>query len=87
MRWIFVFRGCVGVEECFLTHGGRLVGDEVDLCSMGICEDSTLEARMRLLGGGKKRKKKTYAKPKKAKHKHKNVKLRMLKVYKVVPVF
>ena len=38
---------------------------------------------LRLRGGGKKRKKKTYTKPKKIKHKYKNVKLAVLKYYKV----
>lgn len=73
------------MESCFLSFGGRLVDDNVVLTTLGIEDDSTLDANLRLLGGGKKRKKKTYSKPKKAKHKHKNVKLRMLKVYKVSP--
>lgn len=46
-------------------------------------ENATLDVLGRLLGAGKKRKKKTYTKPKKNSHKHKNVKLRMLKFYKV----
>lgn len=70
-------------DDCFLTYGGRLLDDGVPLASRGVSDDSTLEAHFRLLGGGKKRKKKTYSKPKKVKHKHKNIKLRMLKVYKV----
>ena len=37
---------------------------------------------LRLRGGGKKRKKKTYTKPKKVKHVHKKIKLRVLKFYK-----
>ncbi|KAJ2257072.1 ubiquitin-40S ribosomal protein S27a [Coemansia sp. RSA 454] len=46
-------------------------------------EESTLHLVLRLRGGGKKRKKKTYTTPKKVPHKHKNVKLAILKYYKV----
>lgn len=42
-----------------------------------------IQAHVRVLGGGKKRKKKTYTTPKKIKHKHKKVKLATLKYYAV----
>lgn len=48
-------------------------------------DDSELYVSLRLLGGAKKRKKKTYSKPKKLKHVHKKVKLRVLNFYKVDP--
>jgi small subunit ribosomal protein S27Ae len=38
---------------------------------------------LNVVGGAKKRKKKTYSKPKKRKHTHKKVKLRLLKYYQV----
>lgn len=57
--------------------------DSATLEQLGICDDSTVTAEARLLGGGKKRKKKTYTKPKKIKHKHKTVKLAVLNYYKI----
>ena len=53
------------------------------LYSQNIQKESTLHLVLRLRGGGKKRKKKVYTKPKKSKHKHTTVKLRVLKLYKV----
>ena len=53
------------------------------VCFSDIQKEATLHLVLRLRGGGKKRKKKTYTKPKKIKHKHKNVKLAVLKYYKV----
>ncbi|CAD7698314.1 unnamed protein product [Ostreobium quekettii] len=73
----------IDAESAYLTHGGRLLVEGRRLDSEGVSDDSTLYAHLRLLGGAKKRKKKNYTKPKKLKHKHKSVKLRMLKVYKV----
>jgi ubiquitin len=57
--------------------------DEQVLAEAGVSDDSTLMCMLRLLGGAKKRKKKTYTKPKKLKHKHQKIKLRVLKFYKV----
>ncbi|XP_041489824.1 ubiquitin-40S ribosomal protein S27a-like [Microtus oregoni] len=48
-----------------------------------IQKESTLHLVLRLHGGAKKRKKKSYTTPKKNKHKRKNVKLTVLKYYKV----
>jgi small subunit ribosomal protein S27Ae len=66
-----------------VLHGGRQLEEDVVLSEAGVAESATLDVLGRLVGGGKKRKKKTYTKPKKNKHKHKNVKLRVLKFYKV----
>lgn len=63
--------------------GGKQLAADEPLSAAGVEEAATLEVLGRLLGGGKKRKKKTYTKPKKNKHQHKNVKLRVLKYYKV----
>merc|ERR1712048_1100816 len=68
-------------ELRLLAHGLDLEDDQ--LLSECVTENATLEAMLRLRGGGKKRKKKTYLKPKKIKHKHKNVKMARLKCYKV----
>ena len=65
-----------------VLHGKQLDGDAV-LSSFGVKQDTTLDILGRLLGGAKKRKKKTYTKPKKNKHVHKKVPLRVLKFYKV----
>lgn len=69
-------------EQCVL-FGGRQLDDEASLAACGVSDDSQLYVSLRLLGGGKKRKKKTYTTPKKQKHKHKKVQLRVLKLYKV----
>lgn len=66
-----------------MVYGGRQLEEDAVLSKAGVAESATLDVLGRLLGGGKKRKKKTYTKPKKNKHKHKNVKLRVLKFYKV----
>eukprot|EP01024_Parvocaulis_polyphysoides_P052465 TRINITY_DN51844_c0_g1_i1.p3 TRINITY_DN51844_c0_g1~~TRINITY_DN51844_c0_g1_i1.p3 ORF type:complete len:153 (-),score=25.75 TRINITY_DN51844_c0_g1_i1:97-555(-) len=67
----------------YLVYGGRILDDYEDLEQLGLQEGSSVCLLGRLLGGGKKRKKKVYTKPKKIKHKHKNIKLRVLKFYKV----
>merc|ERR1712048_81944 len=66
-------------ELRLLAHGLDLEDDQ--LLSECVTENATLEAMLRLRGGGKKRKKKTYLKPKKIKHKH--IKMARLKCYKV----
>lgn len=69
-------------EQCVL-FGGRQLEDDASLAACGVSDDSQLYVSLRLLGGGKKRKKKTYTTPKKQKHVHKKVALRVLKLYKV----
>lgn len=69
-------------DQCVL-FGGRQLEDEAQLSACGVTDDSQLYVSLRLLGGGKKRKKKTYTTPKKQKHVHKKVQLRVLKLYKV----
>ena len=49
----------------------------------GVDAPPRLHRRLRLRGGGKKRKKKTYTKPKKTPHVHKKDKLRVLRFYKI----
>ena len=73
----------VDVEDQCVLFGGRQLEDSASLAACGVSDDSQLYVSLRLLGGGKKRKKKTYTTPKKQKHKHKKVQLRVLKLYKV----
>jgi small subunit ribosomal protein S27Ae len=73
----------VDVEDQCVLFGGRQLADEDSLAECGVADDSQLYVSLRLLGGGKKRKKKTYTTPKKQKHVHKKVQLRVLKLYKV----
>ena len=75
-------RGVAAEDQCVL-FGGRQLEDEATLAECGVSDDSQLYVSLRLLGGGKKRKKKTYTTPKKQKHVHKKVQLRVLKLYKV----
>merc|ERR1711920_656678 len=60
--------------------GGRALAGDLD----SSLDRSTVFINLALLGGGKKRKKKQYTTPKKVKHKHVNVKLAVLKYYKVL---
>jgi small subunit ribosomal protein S27Ae len=73
----------IPAEEQRLLFAGRQLEAASTLASCGVTDDSQLYILMRLMGGGKKRKKKTYTKPKKQKHVHKKIKLRVLKFYKV----
>eukprot|EP01023_Acetabularia_acetabulum_P032637 TRINITY_DN3049_c0_g1_i1.p5 TRINITY_DN3049_c0_g1~~TRINITY_DN3049_c0_g1_i1.p5 ORF type:complete len:153 (-),score=27.09 TRINITY_DN3049_c0_g1_i1:987-1445(-) len=73
----------VDADTQYLLYGGRILEDLEELESLNLQEGASLCMLGRLLGGGKKRKKKVYTKPKKIKHKHKNIKLRVLKFYKV----
>lgn len=70
-------------DEQRVVYNGKQLEDGQLLSLAGVQEEATLQVLGRLLGGAKKRKKKTYTKPKKLKHKHKNIKLRVLKFYKV----
>merc|ERR1712061_344106 len=74
-----------GIPPCEqrLIFGGRSLETSELLGKCGIADESTLFLSLELAGGGKKRKKKTYTKPKKIKHKRKEVKLAVLKFYKV----
>ncbi|KAH7620798.1 hypothetical protein Ndes2526B_g04727 [Nannochloris sp. 'desiccata'] len=73
----------VAAEEQRVMFAGRQLEDDSSLAACGVADDSQMYVSLRLLGGGKKRKKKVYTKPKKQKHKHKKVQLRVLKFYKV----
>merc|ERR1711970_879871 len=73
----------VKAAEQVLTFGGRVLESEETLESYGVSKESTLDLTLRLVGGKGKRKKKVYSTPKKIKHVHKNVKLRVLKYYQV----
>merc|ERR1712226_639777 len=71
-------RQTVGDRDAVDAADLRLSANGVELADsqlVGEClnDNSTLEAMLRLVGGGKKRKKKNYLKPKRIKHKHKNV--------------
>jgi ubiquitin-small subunit ribosomal protein S27Ae len=84
---------CFHLQECYhagicaedarVVYGGLQLAEDSVLSTFGVQEGSSLQVLGRLDGGAKKRKKKTYTKPKKAKHVHKSVKLRVLKYYSV----
>eukprot|EP00210_Caulerpa_lentillifera_P002582 g2476.t1 len=69
--------------EYYFSFGTRVLKEGVPLTQLGLNDSCTVDAHLRLLGGGKKRKKKVYTKPKKPQHKRQHEKLRVLKMYKV----
>ena len=70
-------------EDARVVFGGKQLPEDGVLATFGVQEGASLQFLGRLDGGAKQRKKKTYTKPKKNKHTHKNVKLRVLKYYSV----
>ena len=66
-----------------VLFGGSQLSDACSLEQVGVTDEAQLFVSLALLGGAKKRKKKTYTKPKKNKHVHKKIKMRMLAFYKV----
>lgn len=66
-----------------VLFSGAQLSDACSLEQVGVTDEAQLFVSLALLGGAKKRKKKTYTKPKKNKHVHKKIKLRVLAFYKV----
>merc|ERR1712110_1016911 len=82
LRATVATREDVSVEDLRLSANGLELTDEMVLASC-LSDNATLDAMLRLRGGGKKRKKKNFLKPKRIPHKHKNVPLATLKYYKI----
>jgi ubiquitin-small subunit ribosomal protein S27Ae len=70
--------------EADFYFAGVCLEDEVTVCEAQLQENSTVDVVVPLEGGkGKKKKKKIFTKAKKPIHRHKNIKMRVLKFYKV----
>jgi ubiquitin-small subunit ribosomal protein S27Ae len=70
--------------EADLYFAGACLEDEMTVAEAQLQENSTVDVVVPLEGGkGKKKKKKIFTKAKKPIHRHKNIKMRVLKFYKV----
>lgn len=71
-------------DDADLYFAGSCLEDEMTVAACQLQDNSTIEVVFPLEGGkGKKKKKKVFAKAKKPIHRHKNVKMRVIKFYKV----
>eukprot|EP00455_Lapot_gusevi_P009440 TRINITY_DN14228_c0_g1_i3.p2 TRINITY_DN14228_c0_g1~~TRINITY_DN14228_c0_g1_i3.p2 ORF type:complete len:153 (-),score=26.65 TRINITY_DN14228_c0_g1_i3:260-718(-) len=67
-----------------LYFAGACLEDEMTVAQCQLQDNSTIECVVPLEGGkGKKKKKKIFTKAKKPIHRHKNIKMRVLKFYKI----
>ena len=70
--------------EGTIFFAGSILEDEMTIAECQLQENSTVDCVVPIEGGkGKKKKKKIFTKAKKPIHRHKNIKMRVLKFYKI----